>query len=68
MTLLDEQQAHQTVFSVACNSYSEILAALETVETVVRTQIHHRDDKLPMFSVGWTWQVFFRDLDPCWFE
>ena len=32
--------AHQTVFFVAFNSYSEILAALQTmtVETVIRTQ------------------------------
>ena len=21
-----------------------------------------------MFSTGWTWQGFFRDFDPCWFE
>ena len=43
------------MFSVACinrdNSDSEILAALQTVETVVRTQIHRLDaDKFPMFS------------------
>ena len=63
--------AHQTVFSVACSSDSEtiILAALQTVETVVRTQRHRLDaEKFLMFSVGWTWQGFCRDLDPCWFE
>ena len=34
-----------------------ILAALQTVETtVVGTQRHRLDaDKVPMFSVGWTW-------------
>ena len=25
-------------------------------------------DKFSMFSVGWTWQGFCRDLDPSWFE
>ena len=62
---------HETVFSVACinNSDSEILEALQTVETVVRTQRRRLDaDKFPMFSVGWNWQGFCRDLDPCWFE
>ena len=33
---------------------------------VVRTQRHRLDaDKFPMFSVGWNWQGFCRDLDPC---
>ena len=59
--------AHQTVISIACNSDCEILAALQTVETVVRTQRHRLDaDKFPMFSVGWTWQGYCRDLDRCW--
>ena len=45
--------AHQTVFSVACNSDSEMLAALQTKETVVRTQRHRLDgDKFPTLSVG----------------
>ena len=60
--------AHQTVFSVACNSDSEKLAALQTVETVVRTstQRHRIDaDTFQMFSVGWTWHGICRDLDPC---
>ena len=30
--------AHQTVFYLSCNSGSEILAALQAVETVVRTK------------------------------
>ena len=61
--------AHQTVFSVTFNSDSEILAALQTVETVVRTQRHRLGaDKFPIFSGGWTWHGFCRDLDPCWFE
>ena len=61
--------AHQTDFYVACNSDSEILTALQTVETVVRTRRHRIDaDKFPMFSVGWTWHGFCGDLDPCWFE
>ena len=61
---------HQAVLSLGCNSDPEIiLAALKTVETVVRTQRHHLDaDKFPMFSVAWTWQGFCRDFDPCWFE
>ena len=45
--------------------------AHETVQTVVRNQIHHHHldaDMFPMFSVGWTWQGFCRGLDPCWFE
>ena len=66
MTMVDGQQAHQTVFSVACNSDSEMLAALRTVETVVRTQKHRFDaDMFPVFSGGWTGQGFRRDLDPC---
>ena len=62
--------AHRTVMSVACNSDYEILAALQTlVETVGRTQRHRlHADKFPMFSVGWTWQGFCRDLHPCWSE
>ena len=45
--------AHQTVFSVACSSGSDVLAALQAIETVVRTQRHHLDaDKFLMFSVG----------------
>ena len=61
--MLDEQH-HQKVFSAAYNSDSEILAALQTMETVVRTQRHRLDaDRFPMFSVGWTWQGFRRDLD-----
>ena len=50
-----ECAAHQTVFSVACNSDSEILAALQTVEAVIRTAHKtHREgaDKFPMF-IGW---------------
>ena len=50
--------------------YSIVPAA--SLETVVRTQRHrwHRldADKFPMFSVGWRWQGFCRDLDRCWFE
>ena len=57
--------------AVACNSDSEILlrAALQTVKTVVCAQRNNLDvDKFPMFSIGWTWQEFCRDLDPCWSE
>ena len=61
--------AHEIVFSVACNSDSEILAALQTVETVVCTQRHRlHTDTFPMLSVGWTWQGFCRVLDPRWVE
>ena len=37
---------------------------------VVRTQKHRldADDTFPILSVGWTWQGFCRDLDPCWYE
>ena len=31
---------HQTVFSEACNLDSEILAALQKIESVVRTERH----------------------------
>ena len=38
---------------VGCKSDYEILASLETVETVVRTQKHRLEtDKFPIFSVG----------------
>ena len=53
--------AHQTVFSVTCinNSDSEILAALQTVGSVVRTQRHRLDaDRFSMLSGDWTWQGF----------
>ena len=61
--------AHQKVFSVACNLDSETLAALQIVEIVVRTQRHRLDaDNFPMFSVGWTWHWFCRDLNICLFE
>ena len=56
-------------FSVACNPDSEILALLQTAETVVCIHKTSFDaDNFPMFSVGWTWQGFYRDLDPCGFE
>ena len=59
--------AHNTVFSVACNSDSDIMAALQ--ETVDHTQRHRLDaDKFPMFSVGWISQRFCPNLDPCLFE
>ena len=65
MSLLDGAIQH-TVFSVACNSDSKIPAALQLETTVVRTQTHRLDAyKFPMFSVGWTWQGFCSDLDPC---
>ena len=35
MTTVGDGAAHQTVFTVACNSDSETLAALQTVETTV---------------------------------
>ena len=35
--------AHQTVFSVACNSNSYILATLQTVKSVIRKQTHGLD-------------------------
>ena len=59
----------QTVFSIACNSDSEILAVLQTVETVVRTQRNCVDaDEFPMLSGGCTYQGLCRDLDPSCFE
>ena len=57
--------AHQTIFSVACNSVFEIQPAFQAVETVVRTRKHYEADKFSKFSVGWTGQGFCRDLDPC---
>ena len=60
--LLDGQHTRQLI-SVTCNSDSEMLGALQTVETVVRTQIHRLDaDRIPMFLIGWTWQGFCRDF------
>ena len=59
------------VFSRACNSDSEMLAALQTVDAGVRTPKHRldEDNQFPMFLGCSTWQqVFCRDLDPCWFE
>ena len=45
--------AHRTVLPVACISDSEILAVLQTVKAVVRTQRHRLDaDMFLMFSVG----------------
>ena len=40
--------------SQACNSDSDILAALQTVKIVAGIPLRHRldGDKLPMFSVG----------------
>ena len=33
------------------------------------SQVYSLDaDEFPMFSVGWIWLGFRRDLDPCWFE
>ena len=61
--------AHPPVFSVACNSVFEMLAALQTVETAVRTQKHRLDaEKFPIFSGGRTRQESCRDLIPNWFE
>ena len=61
--------AYQTVFSVACNSDSEILVSLQRVEPVVRTQRHRLDAyKVPVFSGGRTWQGFVPDLDSCSFN
>ena len=54
MTMLDGQH-NQSVFSEGCPSDSKILGALQTVETVDRTQRHRVGaDKFPIFSVGWT--------------
>ena len=58
MTLLDVHHIRQA-FSVPCNSCSEILTALETVETVVHSQRHLLDaDTFPVLSGGRTWQGF----------
>ena len=55
-------------FSNLCNSDYKILVALQTVETVIRTQRHRLDaGNLPMLSGGWSWEGFCRDLDLCWF-
>ena len=70
MTLLDGQHIRQSL-PVAYHSDSAMLAALQTtVGTVVRTKdiVRLDTDRFPIFSVGWTWQGFCRDLDPCWFE
>ena len=65
ITLSDGQDIRQ-FFYVACNSDFEILTALQTIETVVRTQIHRFDaDKFPSFSIGWTFYGFCRDLGSC---
>ena len=61
----------QTVSSVACHSDLEIQPGIQSVEAVVRTQIHRLDayKVVPMFSGGWTWQKVRRDdVDPCRFE
>ena len=64
MNLLDGQ--HRLNFSRFLNTGSTPDYDNETIETVVRTQRHRLDaDKFPIFSVGWTWQGFCRDLDPC---
>ena len=53
MALLGGQHIRQSYLSVACNSDFEILAALQTTETVIRTQRHRLGvDKFPIFSVG----------------
>ena len=54
VTLLDGQHIRQLSLNQVCRSSdSEVLTALQTVETVVRTQRHRLDaDKFPMFSVG----------------
>ena len=42
---------------------------IDGFQNVFCTQRHRLDaDKFPMFSVRWTWQGFWRDLDPCWSE
>ena len=67
VTMMNGQHTRQ-FSSVDWDLDSEILAALQTVETVVRTQRYCLDaHKFPMFSGGWTWQGVFRDLDSCWF-
>ena len=49
-------------FSVACNSDAEIFAAIQTVDTVVRTQRYLLDAGMfPILSVGRTWQEFCHD-------
>ena len=48
---------------------SEILAAIQTVGTVIRTQMHGLEaDKFRMFSGSWNWQGFCRDSDLCRFK
>ena len=50
MILVDGQHIRQFP-SVACNSHSDIVATLQTVGPVARTQRHRLDaDKFPMFS------------------
>ena len=58
-----------TLFSVACNADSGNLVVLQTVDSVIRIQKHRLNtDIFPMFSGGWIWQEFCRDLNPCWCE
>ena len=67
MTMMNGQHTRQ-FSSVDWDLDSEILASLQTVETVVRTQRYCLDaHKFPMFSGGWTWQGCFRNSDSCWF-
>ena len=50
-------------------SATESARALQTVETIVRTQRHRLDgNKSSIFSGGCIWRGFCRDLDPCWFD
>ena len=49
--------------------YSCCMCDYTYIHRYIDTQRPRLDtDKFPKFSVGWTWQGFYRDLDPCWFE
>ena len=64
-----ERTTQATASSVANYSDSGIPEAPDRVDIVFRTQSHRLDvHKFPVFSDGWTWQGYCRDLDPCWFE
>ena len=58
--------AKNTVEVPGSNVYGIITICEKLGKVVMRSSQKKRFDQ--MFSGGWTWQGFCRDLDPCWFE
>ena len=68
MTLVDEQHIRQSSVSVAWMAWMGSTPDSRDCSSN-STRRHRLDaDKFPMFSVGWTWQEFCRDLNSCWFQ